>query len=375
MPRGPGEQVGLALATAGDGVAQRPHDVVLPLQLGEAARPVAAVQRRRGHRAEPTEGVSAARRRRAGVAGGAVRSRLVVQLPCSDGAARTGVPGRTLRLVVGRAGGRVRSALLAVRRRGCRPAHAQNARGDRPRPTVPILDRTARADRARFDEPIGSANRRPGRVQRQPVHRPRASRRCGDDGLTFTVDDRRSRMPAGTCTLSWQVSEPDRRGRGVRRASASRSGRPSTTPARPPCPAATADATTVGTAGRPTRRRGRRRLGGSERRRPGSAGCCRLRGRRAVRLARADRRRVARGPRVHPRRALPARRSGCSASSARCSTSSPSRAAVNDESFGSGLNPAGWLDLLDAGWAGRAAVARLVLVRRLAVGWCCGRSG
>jgi copper transport protein len=42
-------------------------------------------------------------------------------------------------------------------------------------------------------------------------------------------------------------------------------------------------------------------------------------------------------------------------------------AAVNDESFGHGLNPSGWLDLLDAGWPGRAAVARLVLV--LASGW------
>jgi methionine-rich copper-binding protein CopC len=42
-------------------------------------------------------------------------------------------------------------------------------------------------------------------------------------------------------------------------------------------------------------------------------------------------------------------------------------AAVNDESFGKGLNPSGWLDLLDAGWAGRAAIARLVLV--VASGW------
>lgn len=37
-------------------------------------------------------------------------------------------------------------------------------------------------------------------------------------------------------------------------------------------------------------------------------------------------------------------------------------AAVKGESFGTGLNPSSWLDLLDAGWAGRAAVARLVLV-------------
>lgn len=42
-------------------------------------------------------------------------------------------------------------------------------------------------------------------------------------------------------------------------------------------------------------------------------------------------------------------------------------AAVNDESFSAGLNPAAWLDLLDAGWSGRAALARLVLV--LATGW------
>jgi copper transport protein len=42
-------------------------------------------------------------------------------------------------------------------------------------------------------------------------------------------------------------------------------------------------------------------------------------------------------------------------------------AAVNDESFGKGFNPVGWFDLLDAGWPGRAAIARLVLV--LATGW------
>jgi copper transport protein len=42
-------------------------------------------------------------------------------------------------------------------------------------------------------------------------------------------------------------------------------------------------------------------------------------------------------------------------------------AAVNDDSLGSGLSPGSWLDLLDAGWPGRAAVARLVLV--VATGW------
>ena len=42
-------------------------------------------------------------------------------------------------------------------------------------------------------------------------------------------------------------------------------------------------------------------------------------------------------------------------------------AAVNDESLGNGLSPGTWLDLLDAGWPGRAAIARLVLV--IATGW------
>ena len=54
----PGEEVGLALTTARHGVAQRPHDVVLALDLGESPWPVAAVERLGGHDGEPTEGVS-----------------------------------------------------------------------------------------------------------------------------------------------------------------------------------------------------------------------------------------------------------------------------------------------------------------------------
>ena len=42
-------------------------------------------------------------------------------------------------------------------------------------------------------------------------------------------------------------------------------------------------------------------------------------------------------------------------------------AAVRGESFGNGLNPGGWLDLFDAGVAGQAALARLVLT--VACGW------
>ena len=42
-------------------------------------------------------------------------------------------------------------------------------------------------------------------------------------------------------------------------------------------------------------------------------------------------------------------------------------AAVKGESFSSGLNPANWFDLFDAGWPGRFAVLRVVLV--IATGW------
>jgi copper transport protein len=42
-------------------------------------------------------------------------------------------------------------------------------------------------------------------------------------------------------------------------------------------------------------------------------------------------------------------------------------AAVNGDSFGSGLNPATWFDLFDAGWPGRFAVLRVVLV--VAMAW------
>jgi putative copper export protein/methionine-rich copper-binding protein CopC len=42
-------------------------------------------------------------------------------------------------------------------------------------------------------------------------------------------------------------------------------------------------------------------------------------------------------------------------------------AAVNGDSFGSGLNPGSWFDLFDAGWAGRAAVMRVVFAA--ACGW------
>lgn len=42
-------------------------------------------------------------------------------------------------------------------------------------------------------------------------------------------------------------------------------------------------------------------------------------------------------------------------------------AAINGDSFGSGLSPGAWFDLMDAGWGGRAALMRIVFVA--ASGW------
>ncbi len=53
VPRGPGEQVCLPLATLGDRRTQSSDDVVLTLQFGESAGPIAAVQRLGGHRRSP----------------------------------------------------------------------------------------------------------------------------------------------------------------------------------------------------------------------------------------------------------------------------------------------------------------------------------
>ena len=59
-----GEEVGLALAVVDDRIAQRPHDVLLPTHLAEAAGAVAAVERLGGHRGEPTQRVCGRSRRR-----------------------------------------------------------------------------------------------------------------------------------------------------------------------------------------------------------------------------------------------------------------------------------------------------------------------
>ena len=276
--------------------------------------------------------------------------------------ARTGVPGRTLRLVVAAAWPRCSARCCsAPARRGAQQASlvesspADGAELDAP-PSQIVLT---------FDSELGDANRcrwRATATRSRPISRPVLS----DDGRTLTVDVPEP-MPAGECNVAWRSAS-----------------RPARTGATDRFSFAVLSSTAVDpTATHGARRRRRRPTAPARRRRQrpttttrwssttpptcptgrrGSAGCCR-------------------------RSASPC----CSARSSLIVVAWPEgpeyilavrflrsvwlltlagtllyvvalSAAVNDESFGSGLNPAGWLDLLDAGWPGRAALARLVLV-------------
>ena len=210
---GPGEQVGLALATAGDGVAQRPHDVVLALQLAEPARPVAAVERRGGHAAEPTEGVSAATGGptppvAAGGPGRAANYRVPV-VPT-----RTGVPGRTLRLLVAASLAARRRRCVLARRLGPAGAQAQTSLESPTRPTAPSSTTPPTQIVLTFDEPIGDADRSTVACNGDPFDRPTAGRpSASDDGADADRRRSSSRCRPATCNVSWTVSAADRRGR------------------------------------------------------------------------------------------------------------------------------------------------------------------
>ena len=178
VPRGPGEQVGLALAAVGDGVAQRPDDVVLALHLAEPAGPVAAVERRGGHRGEPTDGVSA---------GPAVRRRprgdVGTQLGRVQAVRRVGpttvfrwcppepvFPAACCGSLVGRAARRRRASLLLG---GPVGAQAPTLVETTPADGAELDDVADRRSSLTFDEPIGDADHRHDGLRRRPVRRRR----------------------------------------------------------------------------------------------------------------------------------------------------------------------------------------------------------
>ena len=228
-----------------------------------------------------------------------------------------------------------------------------------------------------FDE--RGRRRQPGRGRRATATRSRTISQPvrSDDSLTLTVDDPRADAGRARATSPGRSAEPT--------GEAGASGSFSFADPEPRRSSTTAS-TVPGDHGRrrptPTTARhrrgdddGPRRLGGLRRRDVARPGAVDARPGRAVRLARAHRRRLAGGARVHPRRALPALGVAPRRSSAPLLYVVALSAAVKGESLGNGLNPSAWLDLLDAGWAGRAAIARLVLVVACVLGRAAARSG
>ena len=202
----PGEQVGLALAAAGDGVAQRPHDVVLPLQL---ARTGAVGSGGRGTAWPP------GRAYRGGVSGTGGRA--------PPGRRPTGSLRPSKASKYGSGGvrpNRCSRPNAATRRRdpgGARRC-ARSSAAARPAPRSPrswrASRRTGPSSTSRpteivltFDGEVGSANQitvacnsNPFTARSQPPTR-------SDDNLTLTVDILEP-MPAGTCNVAWSVSQP-----------------------------------------------------------------------------------------------------------------------------------------------------------------------
>ena len=293
-------------------------------------------------------------------------------LPCSGGAdpnrcshaARCGSlwrgPGR---------GRRARAARRPDRRRPRRrPTSSRASRPTAPSSSQPpeqVVAHVRRADR-RGRPALGGVQRRP---VRRTGHEPA---RVGDDGLTLT----RRHPPADASRHVQRGVERDAgRGRAPVPTATSRSPcstrRPPSRARRPPSRLdAAADDHGSAEDGETASERAERRSTPSE----VSDGATWL-GRVLSTLGLAvlfgslvaDRRRLAGGPGVHPRRALPALGLAAHARRHACSTSSPSARRSTSESLGNGLNPAAGSTCSTPGGPGRAAFARLVLV--VACGW------
>ena len=353
---GPGEEVGLAFATAGDGVAQRPYNVVLPLELGEPARAVAAIERGRCHRAEPSEGVSA----RTGVrsADGPPNYRGPV-VP-----SRTSVPRRTLRLFL--AAGIAALGLLAA---GSQPARAQNTLEESDPADGAVLSTSPSQIVLTFTEAIGDANLVAMACGSGGDNNPFtdiSQAAVGDNTRTLTVEVLEP-IPPGTCQVSWQVSETSGEARHRRQLQLHRAGAASPDE---PRRGAAAGPTTTAPAGATGGTAGDDDVIDASEVSDGPTWLGRVLSILGVAVLFGALVLIVAAWPEGPEYIVAVRFLRAVWLIAFLGTLFyvvALTAAVNDESFGNGLNPSGWLDLLDAGWAGRAAIARLVLV--VASGW------
>ncbi|MET0326666.1 MAG: CopD family protein, partial [Ilumatobacteraceae bacterium] len=269
--------------------------------------------------------------------------------------ARTGVPGRTLRLVVA-----ILAALVGAAILGGLPAGAQESSLVESQPANGAELETSPSEIVlTFDGEVGSANQiivacnsDPFTARSQPPTR-------SDDNLTLTIDILEP-MPAGTCNVSWSVSQPSGEAGATGRFTFEVLTSPLSTTATTvagdtgiaPEPDDTATSTEEDVVDASDVSDGATWLG----RTLSTFGLAVLFGSLVLIVAAWPE-----GPEyILAVRFL--RSVWLLTLIGTLLYVVALTAAVNGESFGSGLNPAGWLDLLDAGWAGRAAVARVVLV-------------
>jgi len=331
--------------------------MVLTLQLGEPTRPVPAIERRCSHSAEPSEGVSAPYRVPSPDHPSNYRGPMVPS--------RTGVPRRTLRVFVSAIAATFGALFLVLAVGWGQPVHAQNTLEESDPTDGQVLASSPREIRLTFAEPIGDANLLNIACDSDPFteHSPPE---VGDNGRSLVVEIVQP-MPAADCEVSWQVSEttgePGIEGSFGFTVQATPSTTPGATTAAGPTTTRPAGAATTSEGGDDEVLDASDVSGGAIwiGRVLSTFGVAVLFGALVLIVAAWPE-----GPEyVIAVRFL--RSVWLIGLLGTLLFVVALTAAVNDESFGHGLNPSGWLDLLDAGWAGRAAIARLVLV--VASGW------
>jgi copper transport protein len=281
---------------------------------------------------------------------------------------RTGVPRRTLRLFVAVVAATFGALLLGLGPGGGRPAHAQNTLEESDPADGDVLASSPREIRLTFAEPIGNANRLSIACDGDPFT-DHSQPEVGANGRSLVVTLAQP-LPAADCDVEWQVSEATGEPGVEGNFSFTVRATPSTTPegAAGGTPTSPTSTPASGTAG--TSQNGDDEVLDASDVSGGLIWLGRVLSIFGVAVLFGSLVLIVAAWPEGPEYIIAVRflRSvwliGLIGTLLYVVALT---AAVNDESFGHGLNPSGWLDLLDAGWAGRAAIARLVLV--LASGW------
>jgi copper transport protein len=272
---------------------------------------------------------------------------------------RTGVPRRTLRVFFAAVSAVFGALFLALAVGGGRPVHAQNTLEESDPTDGQLLSSSPREIRLTFAEPIGNANRLNVACAGDPFT-DHSQPEVGENGRSLVVQVLQP-MPAGDCDVSWQVSETT----GEPGIDGSFSFTVQETPPTLPAGAAGAGPTSTTLAGTASSPSGDDEVLDAAEVSGGVIWLGRVLSTFGVAVLFGALVLIVAAWPEGPEYVIAVRflRSvwliGLVGTLLYIVALT---AAVNDESFGHGLNPSGWLDLLDAGWAGRAAIARLVLV-------------